>query len=141
MKSSYPHGEEDLDPVENLPEGTAHVVVLREYSGPMPDDDVLEDDLVGPSEVSEFPRVRKEPKQKAEYKPGDEMPLSQAGEIWDTAQSEVLACFDEDGDRVDEPDPREAGYREAAARAIDKWGMKRFDSWTPYSYKDDADDL
>lgn len=132
------HGQPH-DPVDNLPEGTAHVVVLREYSGPEPDEEVIEDDLVGPSEIVEFPRVRREgPGKKGEYKPGDEMPLELGGQIWNTPQSEVLACFDEAGNRLDGISESEVAFRKDALQAIDKWGRRRFDDWTPSTERDDA---
>lgn len=127
-------------PVENLPDGTAHVVTLRPYNAPPPDEDDLEDDFVGPSEVTEFQGMR-EGRTSATYHPGDELPLDLAGRVFGTPQSEVLACFDEDGRRLDEPDRRELGYKSDAERAINEWGRQRFDDWTEYSYDEDFEDV
>lgn len=116
--------------MENLPDGTAHVVALTERFGPAPDEDDLVDDIVGPSEVQTYSRSRGGDGETAVYRPGDELPLELAGRSW--SQSEDLAAFDADGERLDEPARRRPSARTgpggptSADVAIAYWKGRRF---------------
>jgi hypothetical protein len=117
----------DTDPTSNLPDGTEHVVTLLEFNGPSIDlDEIDEDDPTAPSEAREVPCVRRDDIVVGIYTPGDEIPLELAGRIWGTAQSQQFACFDGDGQRLDEPHPRERGFESKAQRAIDTFRRRRF---------------